>query len=125
MHHSTPRLAACALISSALLLASCGGDDDAPAPTPTPPVTTTPPPTPPGPTGPTDTGPVFPAAAVGDATAGRDVFLFETFGNERFWTDAVKLPQGLVAAGVTPVQALKLGLVVDVDRLSPAVQAAV
>lgn len=71
------------------------------------------------------TGPVFPAAAVGDATAGRDVFLFETFGNEGFWTDAVKLPQGIVAAGLTPVQALKLGLVVDVDRLSPTVKVAV
>jgi mono/diheme cytochrome c family protein len=74
-----------------------------------------------GPAGPDNPG--TPAAhQLGDAVAGKDVFLFETFGNEGFWTDAVKLPAGMVAKGVTPVQALGLGLVVDVDRLSPEVK---
>lgn len=27
---------------------------------------------------------------------GKEVFSFETFGNERFWTDAMQLPQGIV-----------------------------
>ncbi|MBA2674698.1 hypothetical protein [Ramlibacter sp.] len=30
----------------------------------------------------------------GDAAAGLAVFRFETFGNEGFWTDAARLPQG-------------------------------
>jgi hypothetical protein len=45
------------------------------------------------------------------------VFRFETFGNEGFWTDAVRMPQGIKAARVTPLQALKLGLSVDIDAL--------
>ena len=44
--------------------------------------------------GPTDQGPVLPARQDGDATLGKQVFRFETFGNERFWTDALKLPAG-------------------------------
>lgn len=63
--------------------------------------------------------------AVGDAEAGRDVFRFETFGNEGFWTDAVRLPQGIVAAGVTPLDALSLGLSVDVTALDAATQQAI
>jgi len=61
----------------------------------------------------------------GTAANGQAVFRNETFGNEGFWTDAVKLPQGFVAAGVTPVMALKLGLSVDVDALDPATKTAV
>lgn len=62
---------------------------------------------------------------LGDALRGRDVFRFETFGNERFWTDAVRLPAGIVEAGVTPLQALKLGLNVDVEAIDPATQKAI
>ena len=54
---------------------------------------------------------------VGDAAAGRDVFRFETFGNEGFWTDAMRLPRGMIDAEFTPVQALKAGLSVDIDAL--------
>ena len=32
------------------------------------------------------------APAVGNAVAGRDVFCFETVGNEGFWSDAARLP---------------------------------
>lgn len=61
---------------------------------------------------------------VGNVTLGREVFRFETFGNERFWTDAARLPQGLAAAGVTPLQALRLGLNVNVEALNqPTVDA--
>ena len=63
--------------------------------------------------------------AVGDATLGKQVFRFETFGNEGFWTDAVRLQQGVVAAGVTPIRALQLGLMVDVDALDAATQMAI
>ncbi len=61
----------------------------------------------------------------GDAAAGRDVFRFETFGNEGFWTDAVRLPKGVKKAKLTPVQALKAGLSVDVDALDSATKQAV
>ncbi len=60
----------------------------------------------------------------GDAKTGRDVFRFETFGNERFWTDAVRLPAGVTAARVTPLQAMELGLSVDVDALDAATREA-
>lgn len=50
---------------------------------------------------------------------GKSVFSFETFGNERFWTDAMRLPQGLASAQVTPLDALALGLNVNAEALSP------
>jgi hypothetical protein len=55
-----------------------------------------------------------PNRAVGKASAGRDVFRFETFGNEKFWTDAMRMPKGILDAKVTPIQALKAGLMIDV-----------
>jgi hypothetical protein len=58
--------------------------------------------------------------AVGDPVAGQGTFRLETFGNQRFWTDAMQLPQGIANAGVTPLQALQLGLNVNVDNLNPA-----
>ena len=61
----------------------------------------------------------------GNATAGRDVFRFKLFGNERFWTDAMRLQQGFVAAGITPVQALQMGLSVDSEALDAATLAIV
>lgn len=67
--------------------------------------------------GPAKTEDSLPLRQDGDAAVGRDVFRFETFGNEGFWTDAVRMPQGIKATGVTPLQALKLGLSVDVDAM--------
>jgi len=69
--------------------------------------------------GPSDQGVTFPRQD-GNAAKGREVFRFETFGNEGFWTDAVRLPQGMVAAGVTPLKALQLGVQVDMDALDDA-----
>jgi hypothetical protein len=57
---------------------------------------------------------------VGDPVAGQTVFRYETFGNQGFWTDAMQLPQGLAAAGLTPLQALQVGLNVNVDALNSA-----
>ncbi len=56
---------------------------------------------------------------------GKDAFRFETFGNEAFWTDAARLPQGIVKAKLTPVQALKLGLHVNTEQLDAATATAV
>ncbi|MBA3672725.1 MAG: hypothetical protein H0W68_11990, partial [Gemmatimonadaceae bacterium] len=75
-----------------------------------------------GPEGPVNQGPVLPPRMDGSATAGRDVFRFETFNNERFFTDALRLPAGMVAAGVTPRQLLALGVNIDSDMLPPAIR---
>ncbi|MEO7392836.1 MAG: hypothetical protein ABIU58_11720 [Ramlibacter sp.] len=61
----------------------------------------------------------------GDPALGKAVFRSETFGNEGFWTDAARLPQGIIAAGVTPIKALQLGLSVDVEALDSATLAAI
>jgi hypothetical protein len=55
---------------------------------------------------------------------GRDTFRFDTFGDERFWGDALMLHKavegakfGGVGGGVSPRTALAVGLKVDVDAL--------
>lgn len=53
----------------------------------------------------------------GSIEAGRDVYRFETFGTEGFWTDAVRMPQGMVAAKLTVLDALKAGVSFDVDAI--------
>lgn len=71
-------------------------------------------------------GPRFPVNPnvhqTGNATAGRDVFRFETFGNERFWTDAVRLPAGMIASNFTPLVALRNGLHIDSDAIPAAMR---
>jgi len=55
---------------------------------------------------------------------GRQTFRFDTFGDEAFWGDTIKLHQAIegskfggVGAGVSPKTALAVGLKVDVDAL--------
>ncbi len=48
-------------------------------------------------------------------TQGRKIFRFDTFGDEAFWGDTLKLHQGV--ANVSPRTALDVGLKVDVDAL--------
>lgn len=55
---------------------------------------------------------------------GRNVFRYDTFGDEAFWGDTLQLHQavegaklGGVGAGVSPATALSVGLKVDVDAL--------
>ena len=55
----------------------------------------------------------------GNAAAGRDVYRFETFGNEGFWTDAARLPKGMIDAKFTPKQALEAGLQIDIEAIDP------
>jgi len=59
--------------------------------------------------------------------AGRHFFRFDTFGDEAFWGDTVKLHEAIegsrfggVGPGVSPKTALAVGLKVDVDALPPA-----
>ena len=50
---------------------------------------------------------------------GRDVFRFDTFGDEQLWTDVLHMEQ--VLPGVSPEAALKVGLKVDADALPSSV----
>jgi hypothetical protein len=59
---------------------------------------------------------------------GRQIFRFDTFGDEVFWGDTIKLHQAIqgarfggVGPGVSPKTALAVGLKVDVDALPRAV----
>jgi len=48
---------------------------------------------------------------------GRSVFRFETFGNERFFSDTLGLAEGLTRRGITPNALLQAGVELDGDRL--------
>jgi hypothetical protein len=59
---------------------------------------------------------------------GRKTFRFDTFGDEAYWGDTIKLHQALAGAklggvgpGVSPKTALAVGLKVDVDALPEAI----
>src|SRR5437870_3272726 len=49
-------------------------------------------------------------------THGREIFRFDTFGDEAFWGGQLRLNEA-VASGLSPQTALSLGLKVDVDAL--------
>jgi len=49
--------------------------------------------------------------------AGKQIFRFDTFGDQAFWGDQLQLHQAI--NGLTPRNALALGLKVDADSLSP------
>src|SRR5574339_504072 len=51
--------------------------------------------------------------------AGRQIFRYDTFGDEQLWTDVLRMHE--VVAQVPPATALAVGLKVDVDALPPAV----
>ena len=55
---------------------------------------------------------------------GKDIFRFETFGNETFWTDTLRMHE-VIEHAVDPTTALAVGLKVDTDSLPPAVVAAI
>src|SRR4051812_44336954 len=59
---------------------------------------------------------------------GRQIFRFDTFGDEDFWGGALRLHEAIeganlggVGPGLSPSAALGLGLKVDVDALSPEI----
>lgn len=63
---------------------------------------------------------------------GRQIFRYDTFGDEAFWGDQLHLQQAIegaknggVGAGVSPKAALSVGLKVDAEALPPAVVEAI
>jgi cytochrome c553 len=51
---------------------------------------------------------------------GKDIFRNDTFGNETFWTDTLRLNEAIEKA-VDPTTALSVGLKVDADALPPGI----
>ncbi|HEX6644837.1 MAG TPA: hypothetical protein VF037_09165, partial [Gemmatimonadales bacterium] len=67
----------------------------------------------------TASGPANPALVA----EGRTIFRFDTFGDETFWTDTLRMHERIQAA-LDPMTALSLGLKVDADALPPDIRAA-
>lgn len=72
---------------------------------------------------------VIMANASGMLDEGRQTFRFDTFGDEAFWGDTLKLHQAIegaanggVGPGLSPTAALGLGLKVDLDALPGSLQ---
>src|SRR5690606_19480355 len=55
---------------------------------------------------------------------GKQVFRYDTFGDETFWTDVLQMNQ-VIEAAVSPNTALAVGLKVDAEALPPAVVEAI
>ncbi len=60
---------------------------------------------------------------MGSAIAGREVFRFETFGNEGFWTDALRWVRGIQDSRVTPLKVMAAGMLIDAERIDPTLLA--
>ncbi|MGE5101203.1 MAG: hypothetical protein ACM3SX_14550, partial [Deltaproteobacteria bacterium] len=95
----------CGAIVAAVLLARCRSDR------PTAPATNT--------AGLTSRGPLNPAL-IAD---GRSIFRFDTYGDETFWTDTLRMHE-VIRTSVSPAMALSVGLKVDVDALPADLKAA-
>jgi hypothetical protein len=62
-------------------------------------------------------GPLDPALVA----RGRSIFRFDTYGDETFWTDTLRLHE-VIRTAVSPTTALSVGLKVDVDALPAQVK---
>ena len=56
--------------------------------------------------------------------AGREIFRFDTYGDETFWTDTLRMHE-VIQAAVDPTTALSVGLKVDAEALPPDVVAGI
>lgn len=62
--------------------------------------------------------------SAGNLTEGQQVFRFDTFGDEQFWTDTARMHE-VVQKSVSPTTALSVGLKVDAEAIPPDVAAAI
>ena len=65
-----------------------------------------------------DSGPIQPVPGGEDVAQGKQTFRFDTFGDETFWTDTLRMHE-VIETGVSPQTALAVGLKVDADALPP------
>jgi mono/diheme cytochrome c family protein len=63
-----------------------------------------------------DDGPTAPSPE--DVADGRQIFRFDTFGDETFWSDTLRMHE-VIQSAVSPEVALGVGLKVDADALPP------
>ncbi|HEY9514625.1 MAG TPA: hypothetical protein VIQ74_03010 [Gemmatimonadaceae bacterium] len=56
--------------------------------------------------------------------AGKEIFRFDTFGDEKYWTDTLRMHE-VIQGGVSPNAALGVGLKVDLEALPQAVRDAI
>jgi mono/diheme cytochrome c family protein len=68
-----------------------------------------------------DDGPNAPDPEV--IATGKEIFRFDTFGDEKFWTDTLRMHE-VIQKAVTPAVALSVGLKVDADALPASVKTA-
>lgn len=73
---------------------------------------------------PTGAGPAADDLSPQNLAAGQQIFRFETFGDEQFWTDTARMHE-VVQKSVSPTTALSVGLKVDADAIPPDVAAAI
>ncbi len=64
------------------------------------------------------------AQSSGDGPSGEEIFRFDTFGDEQFWTDELRMHR-VIESRIDPLTALSLGLKVDVDALPDELIAAI
>jgi mono/diheme cytochrome c family protein len=63
-----------------------------------------------------DEGPTEPSPD--DLAQGKEIFRFDTFGDETFWTDTLRIHE-VIQTAVSPLTALAVGLKVDADAVPP------
>jgi mono/diheme cytochrome c family protein len=73
---------------------------------------------------PTASGAVTDDLSPQNLAAGQQIFRFDTFGDEQFWTDTARMHE-VIQKSVSPATALSVGLKVDADAIPPAVAAAI
>jgi mono/diheme cytochrome c family protein len=73
---------------------------------------------------PTGAGPAGDDTSPQNLAAGQQVFRFETFGDEQFWTDTARMHE-VVQKSVSPTTALSVGLKVDAAAIPADVAAAI
>ncbi len=64
--------------------------------------------------------PVAGKSSAATLAEGKQIFRFDTFGDEQLWTDKLRLNE-VVESKVDPTTALKVGLKVDADALPPGI----
>ncbi|WP_296915726.1 c-type cytochrome [Polaromonas sp.] len=94
-----PSLSVIAAAATLALLSACGGGSD-------------------------DSAALARAAQAAQAEQGKQIFRFDTFGDEAQWTDTLRMHE-VIRSAVDPVTALSVGLKVDAEALPAAVVAGI
>ena len=102
-------------VLAAALIPACGGGSGGGEPAPAPAT---------GPTQGAGPAPVVAPTQAQLVEQGREIFRFDTFGDERQWTDTLRMHE-VIEQAVSPNVALSVGLKVDADAIPPAVAAAI